>query len=64
MPTASDPMYDKVEVNFEHPSRGMHQCSQCVHFDPGGISGGHCQIVAGVVRATDWCDRFKRKVRR
>ena len=46
-------MYSKAEVKFESPAKGMDHCSDCKHF-----LGGRCAIVAGVVQAGDWCNKF------
>ena len=50
-------MYDKSEVQFEHPAKGPHHCSQCVHY----YGHGMCEIVKGKVEPQDWCKKFESK---
>jgi hypothetical protein len=54
-----DRKYSKAEVHFEHPARGENHCSQCVHFEVERPNG--CEVVAGYIAASDWCDQFKAK---
>lgn len=49
-------MYDKADVKFEHPARGPHHCSECVHWIPAADA---CRLVRGEVMAQDWCNKFK-----
>jgi hypothetical protein len=44
----------KQSVAFEHPAKGPHHCSECVHY-----LGGACDIVAGKIEPADWCEKFK-----
>jgi hypothetical protein len=48
-------VYAKSEVQFEHPAKGKNHCSQCVHF----LGNGKCEIVSGLIRPEDWCDKWK-----
>jgi hypothetical protein len=53
-------MLDKGQVYFEHPAVGTGQhCGQCIHFIKGK---NKCEIVSGVVKAEDWCERFEKRV--
>ena len=52
----------KSEVEFEHPAKGDHHCSQCVHFEVLHKNG--CEVVQGHIEAQDWCDKFKPKPRK
>lgn len=45
----------KAEVNFEHPAKGPDHCGDCKYFSNPG-----CTLVAGAVRAEDWCEEFHR----
>lgn len=49
--------FKKSEVEFEHPAKGKNHCRECVHFE----SPNRCAIVEGVVKGTDWCDKFEAK---
>lgn len=51
--------YRKAEVRFEHPAQRQDHCGQCKHFEV--EAARHCEIVAGVIEAADWCDKFRRK---
>lgn len=42
-----------AEVEFEHPAKGPHHCSECVHW-----LGARCEIVEPPVEAGDWCNRW------
>lgn len=44
------------EVGLEHPARGPHRCSQCIHFNQ--QTQADCHIVAGRVLPRDWCHEF------
>jgi hypothetical protein len=44
----------KPSVGFEHPAKGQHHCSECVHFEV----PHRCAIVAGLIQPGDWCRRF------
>lgn len=48
----------KAEVKFESPARGEDHCGDCKYFREGG-----CAIVAGQVKADDWCEEFRVKLR-
>jgi len=54
--------YDKSKVQFEHPAKGPHHCSQCVHFNkparPYDLLKKNCEVVIGLVEKVDWCNRF------
>ena len=56
-PTERGPrvMYQKSEVEFEHPAKGADHCSACVHYR----GGDRCEIVIGVIKREDWCDRYQ-----
>lgn len=47
----------KKDVNFESPAKGRDRCAYCVHFL---ARQDACEIVAGRVLSSDWCNRFKR----
>lgn len=47
--------YEKSEVQFEHPAKGMSDCDDCKHFDP----CWSCYLVNGMVRPEDWCNKFE-----
>jgi len=47
-------------VGFEHPAKGKQHCSMCVHFLP---KHNRCELVAGIVKAQDWCTRYRAKGR-
>ena len=47
-------MLSKSEVQYEHPAKGPHHCSQCRHFK----SPHSCEIVEGRIAPEDWCKKF------
>lgn len=47
----------KDQVEFEHPAQGPHHCGECQHF----ITVNACEIVEGLIRSEDWCDKFAKK---
>jgi hypothetical protein len=49
----------KSAVAYEHPAKGDDHCGICRHFEVRHKNG--CAIVAGFIRAEDWCDKFKRR---
>ena len=49
----------KSEVEFEHPSGEKQRCSGCSHFEV--LAPLHCEIVAGTIAPTDWCEKWKAK---
>ena len=51
--------FSKAEVNYEHPARGEHKCSECVHFEV--IRPNGCEIVRGLILPGDWCNKWKAK---
>jgi hypothetical protein len=48
---------EKADVDFEHPAKGPHHCSECEHFEPPHA----CGLVKGRIDAGDWCRRFRAK---
>jgi hypothetical protein len=51
--------FSKGTVHFEHPAEGKDHCGQCTYFQ--GAVLDRCEIVAGEVKAQDWCAKFERK---
>ena len=49
--------FQKSQVDFEHPAKGPHHCSQCRHFE----APDACEIVAGTINRRDWCKKFASK---
>lgn len=47
----------KAEVDFEHPAKGDHHCSECRHF----AAPHACRVVEGRIDPGDWCKRFEAK---
>lgn len=47
----------KTEVDFEHPAKGEHHCSECQHFR----APHACAIVKGDIDPGDWCKWFEAK---
>lgn len=47
----------KSAVDFEHPAKGPHHCTECRHF----LAPHGCELVRGHINAGDWCDRFTMK---
>src|SRR5207244_3152178 len=43
------------QVNYRYGADKSRMCGQCVHFREGGA----CEIVAGLIRRVDTCDKFK-----
>lgn len=49
-------MFTKSEVGYEHPAKKPNaRCGLCVHF----TRPHACKIVAGYIRAEDWCKKFE-----
>lgn len=46
---------EKPDVNYRYASDRKQSCGQCTHFRSTGI----CEIVAGLIRRVDTCDRFE-----
>jgi len=55
---ANSRKYDKSEVKFEHPAKGMSDCNDCKHFDP----SWSCRLVSGIITAEDWCNKFEKSL--
>ena len=52
--------FNKAEVLFESPSKGMDHCNDCKLFE---VYRKHaCKIVGGFIRPDDWCKRFERNL--
>ena len=48
--------YQKDEVNFQHPAAKA-DCDDCKYWK----SPSSCDIVVGVVKCEDYCNKFERK---
>lgn len=51
--------FNKSQVNFESPAKGMDTCASCTHYL--GYIGERCAIVSGVVLPGDWCKKYKKE---
>jgi len=50
--------YNKNDVSFESPAKGMHDCDDCTHYDP-NMFGGSCYLVKGRIGPEDWCNKWR-----
>jgi SPP1 gp7 family putative phage head morphogenesis protein len=47
--------FTHAEVEFEHPAKGPHHCSECQHY--GGVDD--CELVKSPIAPDDWCNKFE-----
>ena len=48
----------KSDVEFEHPAKGPHHCSECRHFLRAERA---CTVTQGRIMPQDWCNKFSEK---
>jgi len=53
--------FAKHEVHYTDHAKGKDHCAGCVHFEK--IAPQHCEVVAGKILASGWCDKFRAKSR-
>lgn len=58
--TPAAPLYDKNEVNYRYAADPAQACGKCVHFD---ADTGSCELVEGLIRTIDTCDKFEAGVK-
>lgn len=57
-----DEKFSKKEVDYG-PGHRDSKCGLCKHFRPrrSSTEDSRCEIVAGVIRADDWCNKFEHR---
>lgn len=51
--------FNKEDVHFEHPAKGMADCDECMYYL--GEKAMECTRVKGSVAPHDWCDQYNCK---